>query len=252
MLNPANNEYAKLVNGLNKRLRVLENNTQPQRIDWYEFNPSDFVYAADDRLITDNVIANQLDIGDKVRVLQADSVSYKYFYIVDITTATATSKNIYLHAGVDYVYTNAVLSEIGFSEAPTPAGHPVAFRFEGGAWYTSVNNFDTEITTTSTAYFYMTGAIAYIDYSISSSTLPAGLSTIALVTPFLSALTATTDPGGATVELNTNLRCTYFISSTEIDGISSRVGIVLSTTITGSNFTAGDWFIRLQTRCVLK
>lgn len=133
-LNPANNEYAKLVGGMDKRLKALENTTQQQQIDWFEINASAFVdgtvavgystsitiYESFEALFT---------VGDKFRI--ADSLgAQNNYYIIRVSNEFASAGQSIVYLATDNV-SNIIDNQGGYAIAniANPAG------FEGGLTY---------------------------------------------------------------------------------------------------------------------
>lgn len=133
-LNPANNTFAELIKDMFRRVRKLENTTQPAFSDWLSFNPSEFTYSSNNNATVSEEISNQLSIGDTVRIFQGGA--YKYFYL----SAKPTSTSIRFSGGLQ-TFTNASFTDIGFGRKNNPTGHPVIIEFDPnldalGATYT--------------------------------------------------------------------------------------------------------------------
>jgi len=135
-LNPANNEYAKLIDGMDKRIRTLENTTQQQQIDWFEINLSNLINGPPIGLSTDIIVPKSIEnlftVGDKLRLLYSDNTQINYFVVkISDEYAAVDQTLIYLATNGDTPAPFSDLVKFSISNIVNPTG------FEGALTYTA-------------------------------------------------------------------------------------------------------------------
>ena len=174
LLNPVDNEFIERLAVSEDDIQDISTGTQPNFIDWLEYNPINLTYDSANIVLMSNDLAAQIKLGDRVRILQSDSVDYKYFFIIDNTTPG----QITIEGGNNYTFTNTTIEEFGISSVPNPLGFPGMREFVKDA-----NPIATGATIVGTgatdAYFFMNGSFVQT-YWILDLTLGVFESTIAI------------------------------------------------------------------------
>jgi hypothetical protein len=148
------------------------------RSDWESIDVSAITYIAVDTLFTDSAeLFSAIKIGDKVWIKQLNVD--KYFYVID---KDSTTNYIYLNGGDNYSYTSDNTEFFGFSDEPSPSGHPLMFYYSTGDVYVfETGGFTWQWSTTEfggafgsyVVSYYMNGPIATIGLKAGTVALPA-------------------------------------------------------------------------------
>lgn len=163
MLNPANNEFATTIKGVQQRLQKLETTTQPAFIDWLEYNPGDFTYSSATRIDTGFDATSAFQIGDKLRIKHAGD--YQYFYIVYVQAAY-----ILIAGGDNYTFTASAITSIASSRLDVPTDWPAPTQFVYAGMSLELGP-DTGSMTPGEAdvYFDLKGQRVTLDYETTTS-----------------------------------------------------------------------------------
>jgi len=249
-------KFLSTIKDLSSRLDNLERTSQPQLIDWYEYNPSYFTRYADNVITVDTkiIVENVFQIGDKVRINQG---GYKYFYIIYIDTAT---NRITLSGGDDYVFTSSAFTSFGTSKLPTPFGHPLIFDYS-----TSSLVYTADSTTTyndsakfaggdgiRSAKFSMNGPIVQVWFELGTTAMRSGILSVELSTPFLARTDSSDgiylsaflydgsiDLGGGVYSVDTLYK--WFNTTLLIGTHASQLAVLIGPRDLGASFSSGTW-----------
>lgn len=178
--------FLKTISDIDKRVSNLERASQPQLIDWNNWNVSLFSYVSDNLIaVNANVaVGTYFQVGDKIKITQTTD---KYFYIIEVDTV---NNQILLNAGDDYTFTNGAFTTFAISRLANPSGHPLVFDYSTGVQIqtnTGVNVYDdtSEFTgNTKVAKYSMNGSIVSIWYNLGTTSLRAGVISIEISSPF--------------------------------------------------------------------
>ena len=130
-LNPVEDTLAVKIKDLESRISSMERARQPYAAVWVEINEPAVYTDSDTSPLPFGVFSfentgfdanSRFSLGDKLRLKQGGS--YKYFYIIDLTSTVLT-----ITGGTDYTLTNAIITDIARSSEPLPVGHPGLFNW---------------------------------------------------------------------------------------------------------------------------
>ena len=136
---------------------------------WYDYaEPMQYVSATQLSVINTNVDLTTFWVqGDALRILQADSASYKYFFVYSVS-----ANSIKITAGTDYTFTNTSFTIVSKGIAENPVGFPGQFKFSGALTgantgvYSNPDSTNNELT-----FFSMVGREVTLKLSVTSGAL---------------------------------------------------------------------------------
>jgi hypothetical protein len=179
-LRPINNTLVDELLSLKTRLNQLERARQPYVSDWQEITePSTGAVSGVVTFTNTGFVARDyFSIGDKIRLKQGGA--YKYFYVI-IVSIYGSANAITVNGGDDYTLTATAITDLAFSKASNPTGHPIGFR------YTPTVTADGAMTVSANAdvsYFYMIGRSVFYSWYIEVTLGGVVSTTIRLSIPF--------------------------------------------------------------------
>lgn len=130
-LNPADNEFQKLVADMNNRIKALEIPRRPFLADYNVV--SEPISRVDNTSVQfddpDYDITNLYFVGDKIRIEQ--NSSYIYFYIKNINVSTRTIELMPEDFSSSFYVSNSFdIDEFAYSRIQNPSGHPKLFKHQ--------------------------------------------------------------------------------------------------------------------------
>lgn len=96
---------------------------QPLSTDWIDMNTSLFTYGSPISITLGTFDSNvYFQVGDKLRIKQADSENYKYFYVMGTPAG-----ELKITSGDSYNFTNSAIIELALSRVGNPYQFPDEF-----------------------------------------------------------------------------------------------------------------------------